>query len=110
MGKAKGITFMPSYEHKRLVERIKRLDELPENDAEYANWIKVVGHLGLLRDNTKAGELIICGSGDYTYINSVIVSEDKASPLTQYLQNRDTFSEFGMGSEAKLQRCNNRNG
>ena len=61
---------MPSYEHKRLVERIKRLDELPENDAEYSNWIKADGHLDLLRDNAKADKLIIHGSGDYTFICS----------------------------------------
>ena len=50
--------------HKKLVERIKRLDELPENDTEYANWLKAEGHLGLLRDNAEQDELVIYGSGE----------------------------------------------
>ena len=72
---------MPSYEHSQLVERIKRLDELPENETEYANWIKAEGHLALLRDNAKENELIIYGSGDYTFIRTVFVSEGSISPL-----------------------------
>ena len=74
---------MPSYEHNQLVERINRLDELPENESEYANWIKAGGHLDLLRDNAKADELIIYGSGNYTFIHTVVVSEDSISPLDQ---------------------------
>ena len=72
---------MPSYEHNQLVERINRLDELPENESEYANWIKAEGHLALLRDNAKDNELIIYGSGDYTFIRTVVVDEGNISPL-----------------------------
>ena len=75
---------LPSYEHNQLVERIKRLDELPENDTEYANWLKAEGHFGLLRDNAEQDELIIFGSGVYplrTFIRAVVVSEDSISPL-----------------------------
>ena len=72
---------MPNYEHNKLVDRISHLDELPEAAAKYATWIKADGHLTLLRDNAKEDELIIYGSGDYTLIYSVVVSEDSISPL-----------------------------
>lgn len=75
---------MSSYEHKELVKRIKRLDELPENEAEYANWINAEGHLRLLRDNAEQEELIIFGSGEYplhTFIRAVVVSEDSISSV-----------------------------
>ena len=75
---------MPSYEHSQLVERIKRLDELPENETEYANWIKAEGHLALLRDNAEQDELVIYASGVYplhTSIRSVVVDENSISPL-----------------------------
>lgn len=77
---------MPSYEHKQLVEQVKRLNELPENDAEYANWIKAEGHLAFLRDNAKQEELIIYASSAYplsTFISAVVVSEDRISPIDQ---------------------------
>ena len=67
---------MPSYEHKKLIERISQLDKVPENVAEYAAWIKAEGHLALLQDNAQENELAIYASSNYTSIQSVLVSED----------------------------------
>lgn len=92
---------MPSFEHERLVERIKHLDELPENNAEYQEWIKADRHLDLLRDDAKAGELIIHGSGNYSFICSVLVSEDNVSPLDQ-----DDLLCWNTDSTASLARYN----
>ena len=33
---------MPSYDHNKLVERIARLNALPEDAARYSAWIKQV--------------------------------------------------------------------
>ena len=74
---------MPSYEHKKLIERISQLDKVPKDFAEYANWIKADGHLTLLRENAENDELIIYGSGDYTFIHTSVVSENNLSPLDQ---------------------------
>ena len=76
---------MPSYEHKTLIDRISQLDELPEAATEYATWTKAGGHLTLLRDNAEEDELIIYGSGEYTFIDAVVASEDSLS----YLNNND---------------------
>ena len=72
---------MPNYEHTNLIKGIARLDNVPEDPAEYAAWIKADGHLDLLRDNAKEDELIIYGCGDHTFINAVVVREKNISPL-----------------------------
>ena len=74
---------MPSYEHKKLIERISQLDKVPENAAEYAAWIKAGEHLALLRDNAKQNELIIYAANHYVFIHTVVVSENSLSPLDQ---------------------------
>ena len=74
---------MPSYEHKKLIERISQLDKVPENVAEYAAWIKAPGHLALLRDNAEQDELISYSVSDYAFIHTVVVSEDSLSPIDQ---------------------------
>jgi hypothetical protein len=74
---------LPSYEHKKLIERIARLDEAPSDSARYANWIKADGHLSLLRDNAAEDELIVYASGDYTFVHAVVVANDKLSPVDQ---------------------------
>ena len=74
---------MPSYDHDKLLERIARLDTPPKDSAKYAAWIKAGEHMGLLRDTAYDDELIIYASGDYTFTNAVVVSEDSLSPLDQ---------------------------
>lgn len=72
---------MPSYEHKKLIERIAFLGKAPEDPDKFTTWIKADGHLALLRDNAKEDELIIYGSGIYSFIHAVVVSEENLSPL-----------------------------
>ena len=74
---------MPSFAHKKLIERIARLDETPSDTATYVNWIKAGGHLALLRENADEDELIVYGSGDYTFVHAVVVSNDKLSPINK---------------------------
>ena len=74
---------MPSYEHDRLVDRITHLDALPEDAAEYSAWINAERHLRFLRDNTGEDELAIYASGEYTFINTVVVNQDSISPIDQ---------------------------
>ena len=76
---------MPSFEHKKLVNRIASLDEVPRNTSEYAAWIEAGGHLSLLRENANGDELIVYASGDHasTFIHAVVVSNEKLSPIDQ---------------------------
>ena len=74
---------MPSFAHKKLIERIARLDETPADTAAYASWITAGGHLSLLRENADEDELIVYASGEYTFIHAVVVSNDKLSPINK---------------------------
>lgn len=73
---------MPSYEHKKLIERITKLDELPSDPKEYAEWIKAEAHLALLRENARSDEIVVCANGEYTFVDSIVVPNDVMSRLT----------------------------
>jgi hypothetical protein len=73
---------LPSFAHKKLIERIARLDETPDDPAAYADWFKSGGHLSLLRDNADE-ELIVYASGDYTFFHAAVISNDKLSPVNK---------------------------
>ena len=73
---------MPSYEHKKLIERIGKLDELPSDPKEYAEWIKAEAHLALLRDNGRSNEIVVQANGEYTFVDSIVVPNDVLSRLT----------------------------
>ena len=64
---------MSSYEHKKLIERIKAIDEVPKDADAYAAWLDANGHLDLLRDNAEEDELIVHASGDYTFVITAVV-------------------------------------
>ena len=74
---------MPSYAHNKLIERIALLNAVPENAEEYAAWIQAGGHLRFMRETANKEELIIYASGEYTFINAVVVSEESLCPLDQ---------------------------
>jgi hypothetical protein len=74
---------VPNFNHKRLIDRIARLNEIPDEPAAYATWIKADEHLALLRDNADDDELIIYASGPYTFIHAAVVCVDKLRPIDQ---------------------------
>lgn len=74
---------MPSYEHKKLVEQIRTLDELPSDQDRFASWIKAGSHLEFLRQNARSNELVIYGSGEYTFVHAAVISNDHLATLSQ---------------------------
>lgn len=74
---------MHNYEHKKLIETITKLDEVPADSKLFSEWIEAEAHLDFLRRNARAKELIIYASGEYTFIHSVIVSNDRLTPIDQ---------------------------
>ena len=74
---------MENYEHKSLIKRISDLDRLPDDPAAYTQWIKAGAHLDLLKANETEDELIIYAGGDYTFIQSVVVSRKTLLPIDQ---------------------------
>jgi len=70
-----------NYEHKKLIEAIARLDEVPSDSQGFSEWIKAEAHLAFLSQNALADELIIYASGEYTFVHSVAVPNDRLSPV-----------------------------
>ena len=74
---------MHNYEHKKLIEAITRLDEVPADSRPFSEWIEAEAHLDLLRNNARADEPVIYASGEYTFIHSVAVPNDRLAPVDQ---------------------------
>ena len=76
---------MPSLAHKKLIERIEKLDQVPNDAKEYETWLKGDGHLALLRDNEKEEELIVYASVESfsTFVHTVAVSLESLNPVDQ---------------------------
>lgn len=85
---------MHNYEHKKLIETITRLDEVPGDSKLFAEWIKAEAHLDFLRSNARADELVIYASGEYTFIHSVAVPNDRLSPVDQQDLMQWSFNPF----------------
>ncbi len=74
---------MPSYEHKKIIEDIKKLDELPPDRGDFATWIQAGAHLEFLRRNASSEELVIYGSGEYSFVYAAVVLNDRLAALSQ---------------------------
>ncbi len=74
---------MDNYEHKKLIEAIIKLDEAPSDSEYFSKWLEAEEHLDFLRRNANANELVIYASGEYTFIHSVAVPNDRLTPLDQ---------------------------
>jgi len=72
-----------NYEHKKLIEAITKLDEVPADSHAYSDWIHAEEHLAFLRENAQADELVIYASGEYTFVHSVVVANNRFSPIDQ---------------------------
>lgn len=67
---------MPSYEHNELVRQVETLDSLPPDYAEFSEWIKADNHLRFLEENALSDELVIYGSGQHSFIHSIVVPQE----------------------------------
>jgi hypothetical protein len=74
---------LPSYEHKKIIEEIKNLDEQSSDRDEFATWIQAGEHLEFLRRNARSAELLIYGIGDYSFVYAAIVPNDRLAALSQ---------------------------
>ncbi len=74
---------MPSYEHKKIIEEIKSLDEQPSDRDDFATWIQAGAHLEFLRRNARSEELLIYGISDYSFIHADVVPNDRLAALSQ---------------------------
>ena len=90
---------MPSYEHKKLVERIAALSRPPIDVSERTAWLDARNHLQLLEDNALEDELIVVARDAATSIQSIVVKVDKLYPLDE----DDLLGWQGTGFEPRAQ-------
>ena len=84
---------MHNYEHKKLVEAMTRLNQVPEDPDAFSQWIQAQTHLAFLRENAHADELIIC-SGSQCFVNSVVVPNDRLQPIDKDDLMNWNFNQF----------------
>lgn len=85
---------MHNYEHKKLIEAITKLDEVPADSKPFSEWIEAKAHLDFLLGNARTNELVIYASGEYTFIHSVVVSNDRLTPVDQQDLMQWNFSPY----------------
>ena len=74
---------MSSYRHKKLIERIAKINNCPFNPQEFLEWIKARAHLDLLMENANSDEIIISANAEYSFIYAALISNADLSLLDQ---------------------------
>jgi len=74
---------LSSYEHKKIVEEMKALDEPPSDHAAFATWLSAGAHLDFLRQNAHSDELVIYGSSECNFIHAAVVPNALLGTLNQ---------------------------
>jgi hypothetical protein len=67
---------LQSFEHKKLIASLAKLDEVPADPKQFAVWIEAEAHLNFLRENAFADDLVIYTSGEYSFVHAVAVPDD----------------------------------
>jgi hypothetical protein len=75
---------VPSYAHKKILEKIAKLDQAPDDQAAFSSWIEATEHLDFLKDNGRQDEVIVYAAGPYTFIHSMIVPNSLLSPPDEH--------------------------
>ncbi len=72
---------MPSFEHKKIAEKLVNLDKLPSEKKTMAEWVQAEAHLGFLENNTKSQEIVVYGAAEYSFVYGMVVPEEFMNPL-----------------------------
>lgn len=75
---------MQDYEHKKLLASLAKLDEIPADSGQFADWIEAGAHLDFLRENALADELAIYASGEYAFVHAVAVPNNSLATIDQH--------------------------
>ena len=72
-----------NYEHNKIIQAITKLDQAPSEPRDFARWLRGDGHISFLKENASADELVVFASGEHTFINAVVVPNERLSPIDQ---------------------------
>ena len=65
---------MQSNLHNNLLKQIEIIDDIPDDQEKYIQWIKATKHMEYLKRNASDNELIIFASGRCTSVHAAVVS------------------------------------
>ena len=79
---------MPSYQHTQIIGILNRLDTLPSEKRDRAEWLRAKAHVEFLIDNAMSDEVILCAFTHHgaalraeTYIHAEIVDKEEVTAL-----------------------------
>lgn len=72
---------MARFEHKKIQERIAKLDTVPDSDEEFNDWIRADNHLEFLSKNAEEKDVVIYASDEYSFVHAVIVPNENLEPI-----------------------------
>jgi hypothetical protein len=64
---------MPSFEHKKLIEKIALIDVPPLGESEFDEWSLGRAQLKLIEENANSNEMIVHASGQKTFVHTVAI-------------------------------------
>ena len=86
--KEKERTHMPSYQHTQIIGILNRLDMLPSEKRDRAEWLRAKAHVEFLIDDAMSDEVILCAFTHHgaalraeTYIHAEIVDKEEVTAL-----------------------------
>lgn len=74
---------VPNFEHKKLLERVSRLNQIPDDPNAFAEWLKSEKQLAFLIDNAHEGELVLYASGPFFFVHAMAVRDDRLTPVNE---------------------------
>jgi hypothetical protein len=74
---------VPSFEHKKLLERIARLNEIPNDPKAFAEWLKAEKQVAFLMDNVHEEELVLYAAGSHFFVHALAVRNNKLAPINE---------------------------
>ena len=66
---------MRSKLHNNLLQQIELIDNIPDDQEKYIQWLKATKHMEFLKRNASDNELIIYARGRCTFIHAAVVSK-----------------------------------
>lgn len=72
---------MPRFEHKKIIEKLAKIDILPTDKQELLSWITAEQHLQFLKANAHSSEVVVYATPEYSFIHSMAVPENLLEPL-----------------------------
>lgn len=68
---------MTKYGHRKLADTIRDLDKRPDDDLAFNEWIKAGPHVAFLESNALEPQVVVYGSGEYSFVHAVAAPEKK---------------------------------